>query len=433
MLTGRVPFEGESPVTIALKQVNEAPVPPSHYNAAVPAALEDAVLRALAKEPSERFGDADAFIAALEEARAQIAAGTAAPASPPTTAFTAVAPAPVVAEQEVVVEREAEPEPERSRAGWLWALLVGLLVAGAVVAGLLLLGEDQVSVPQVVGIEGDAAKIKLEERGLQIDIDLQPNDAPEGVVFSQRPVAGTKVDEGSVVSVLVSSGPGDAQIPNVEGLGRRDATKALTKAGFEVEVKTEPDSEVEKGFAIRTLPTAGSELEIGSVVDLYVSEGPPDVEVPNVVGDPLDDARSALRDAGFEVEVTEQENPDEEPNTVIAQDPAAGGDAPEGSTVTLTVAVEPSQVEVPDVEGEQQSDAFRILQDAGFRVQPEEQDTEVLEEDGVVLAQDPEGKTKAEPGDTITIVVGRFNPDLNPDGAGTETTPEASPPVEGAR
>ncbi|MEJ7784419.1 MAG: protein kinase, partial [Solirubrobacteraceae bacterium] len=93
MLTGRIPFDGESAVTIALKQVQEAPVPPSHYNAAVPALLEDAVLRALAKDPDERFADADAFILTLEEARAEIEAGHAAPAQT-TAPFTAVAPSP---------------------------------------------------------------------------------------------------------------------------------------------------------------------------------------------------------------------------------------------------------------------------------------------------------------------------------------------------
>ncbi len=110
MLTGQIPFDGESAVTIALKQVNEAPVPPSHYNAAVPAPLEDAILRALAKDPSERFGDADAFIVALEEARAQIEAGHALPVQH-TAPFTALAPPPVAAAAPAVVEEYVEPLP----------------------------------------------------------------------------------------------------------------------------------------------------------------------------------------------------------------------------------------------------------------------------------------------------------------------------------
>src|SRR4051794_20575725 len=145
MLTGQVPFTGESAVTIALKQVNEAPIPPSHYNAAVPAPLEDAVLRALAKNPEERFADADAFIAALEDAKAQIEAGSAPPAQP-TASFTAVAPPPrpstalAVGPPLVGEEVVHEAPPDDPRPGWGWALLIATLVVGAIVAALFLTG-----------------------------------------------------------------------------------------------------------------------------------------------------------------------------------------------------------------------------------------------------------------------------------------------------
>src|SRR3954462_1230895 len=149
MLAGHVPFTGESAVTIALKQVQEAPVPPSHFNTAVPAPLEDAVLRALAKDPGERFPDADAFIAALEDARAQILAGQAPPAQPP-AAFAAAIPPPVPAdptafalEPPPVVEHEvayaAPVDPEHEDRRWPWVLLITLLGAAAIVGLVLLL------------------------------------------------------------------------------------------------------------------------------------------------------------------------------------------------------------------------------------------------------------------------------------------------------
>jgi len=428
MLTGRIPFDGESAVTIALKQINEAPVPPSHYNAAVPALLEDAVLRALAKDPEERFGDADAFIVTLEEARAEIEAGHAAPAQS-TAPFAAVAPsptdptalAPLGAAIPLVVEEEIYTEPappERDGVAWPWALLIAALVVAAVLAALFLtgtIGADKVRVPNVIGISDAAAKVKLNRAGLEIDIEQVVSDKPKGIVISQNPTFGTRVTKETVVSVSVSSGPGDRQIPNVEGLTRREARRVLDKAGFKIEERKEETSEVDKGVVIRSQPGAGTRLEIGSVVEITISDGPPNVDVPDVTGRPLDEARGTLRDAGFEVTTTDQETSDVEPGTVLAQTPS-GGKAPEGSEVSLTVAREPSEVAIPDVIGETQSDALRILQDAGFRVSPEEQPVQDLNQDEVVLDQAPAGGKSAEPGATVTITVGDFQPeDLDPD------------------
>jgi beta-lactam-binding protein with PASTA domain/predicted Ser/Thr protein kinase len=443
MLTGRIPFDGESAVTIALKQVNEAPVPPSHYNAGVPAPLEDAVLRALAKDPAERFSDADAFIHALEEARAQIEAGNAPPAQH-TAPFTAIAAeptaptafAPVGATAPVVEEVYTEPAPRRERdgIGWGWALLIAALIVAAILAALFLtgtIGAKKVTVPNVIGISDAAAKVKLNRAGLEIDIAQVVSDKPKGIVISQNPTFGTKVKDGTIVSVSVSAGPGDRQVPSVEGLTRREARRVLDKAGFEIKERTEESSEVEKGVVIRTEPGAGTQLEIGSVVQIIVSDGPPDVEVPDVTGRSLEEARAALEDAGFKVATIEQETADKDPGTVLAQTPAGGGVAPEGSEVRLTVAKAPTKVEIPDVVGETDSDALQILQDAGFRVAQEPVDVDTLEDDGIVQDQDPPGGREGKPGDTITILVGRFNPPLDPEG--TQTTPDGQTTLEGRR
>jgi len=428
MLTGRVPFDGESAVTIALKQVNEAPVPPSHHNAAVPAVLEDAVLRALAKDPAERFADAEAFIAQLEEARALILAGEAPPAQP-TAAFTALAAAPAGAVAPLVVEEEVRVEersPERGRLAWPWVLLVSLLVVGAILAFLFLQGETS-RVPSVVGLDGAAAKVKLERAGLAIDIDQQPNDAPRGTVFNQNPSAGQEVDRGSTVTVLVSSGPGEAQVPDVEGLSRRDARRALDELGFRIREEREPSTAIARGQATRTQPGAGTALQIGLVVTLFISDGPPQRPVPDVVGRPLAEARAALEAAGFAVTTSEQESADTDPGTVLAQSPGGGQEVAEGSSVALTVAAAPADAPVPDVLGETDSDALRILQEAGFDVATRRREVQTPDEDGVVLDQTPAGGRRAAPGETVTIVVGRFNPALDPDPAPT-TTPQ-EPPV----
>jgi eukaryotic-like serine/threonine-protein kinase len=174
---------------------------------------------------------------------------------------------------------------------------------------------------------------------------------------------------------------------------------------------------------IDTQPPAGTPLDRGSTVTLLVSTGPEQVDVPNEVGKTLDDARTDLDNAGFKVSVKRQESTTQDPDTVLSQDPA-GGQHDKGSTVTLTVATEPSSATVPDETGKQDTDAVSALQDAGFKVSITRQDTQNLDEDGIVLTQDPANGT-AKKGSTVKIVVGRFNPNLQGDG-GT-TTPSTTP------
>jgi serine/threonine-protein kinase len=440
MLTGRVPFEGDSAVTIALKQVNEAPVPPSHFNRTIPAPLEDAVLRALAKDPAERFVDADAFIAALEEARTRIMAGQA-PLAERTTAFAAVGagapPVPEVApptalaapyvEHEVVYEAPPpEPPPERR---WPWALLLAVLAAGAIVAAVLLLaGGKKVEVPSVVKLDDSAAVAVLHRAGLKVGEDQVVSAAPRGTVISQDPAAGSRVKEGTTVAISVSQGPGAAQVPVVDGEGRRAARKLLTERGFEVREVEEPSETVPHDHVIRTNPAGGLQLDIGSQVTLVVSTGPPQVTVPDVVGDQVADARSTLRDAGFKVSVTERADDTHDPGTVLTETPAGGGMAPKGSSVALVVAKQSDQVKVPDVTGEQDTDAVRILSGRGFEVNTRSQDVPTQDGDGVVLSQKPSGGKKAKRGSQVTITVGRYvapsttttpSPPAGPPGAGT--------------
>jgi serine/threonine-protein kinase len=332
---------------------------------------------------------------------------------------------------------ESPPPREDERLRWPWVLLISLLVVAAIIGALLAtgtIGGKKVVVPKVVGINQAAAATVLHRAGLEVSFDAVQSDKPKGFVISQDVNPGTRVKEGTTIHASVSAGPGDTQIPPVDGLTRTAARKALDEAGFNIRERHENDSEVKENHVIRTQPEAGTTLEIGSEVVMVVSDGPPDVDVPGVIGKQLDEARAALEEAGFEIATVDKETLDEEPGTVLAQDPA-DGQAPEGSTVTLTIAREPETIQVPDVVDETDSDAIRILQDAGFKVAPERQDVEDLEQDGIVLEQDPEGDSDAKPGDTVTIVVGRFNPDLNPEGTDTTaTTPEVVPPAdEGAR
>jgi serine/threonine-protein kinase len=432
MITGRIPFDGESAVTIALKHVNEAPVPPSHFNPAVPAPLEDAVLRALAKDPSERFGDADAFIAALQDARAQIEAGLAPPAQA-TTAFAAVLEAEPLAVPAFAVADEAVLADPGAR--WPWILLVSILLVGAVVVALLVtgvIGAKKVVVPDVVRTDQATAAALLHRQGLEVHFDPVVNDKPAGIVIGQDPSPGTKVKKGTTVNVSVSQGPGDRQVPVVDGLDRRAARKKLTAAHFHVSEQTKSDPSVPKDHVIDTAPGGGTSSPAGSTVTMYVSLGPAQVTVPDVTGQQLSDARATLQGAKFTVQAVDQPTADREPGTVVAQDPAGNGMAAEGSTVTLTVARAPATVPVPDVTGKLAAHAETDLTAAHLTFNEHEVPVTDKSQDGRVQSQDPASGSKVKPGSAVTLTVGRF--DSTQTTPTTPTTPTTTPTTpSGAR
>ena len=422
MLTGRVPFDGESAVTIALKQVNEPPVPPSHFNPAVSPALEAVVLRALEKHPALRYQDADEFIAALEDARG---AATTAQLAPPARLL---APPPTAVEPPVSEAYPYPPEPlppreERDRGRWWWWVLALLLVAGAIVAGVLLLGGGkQVTVPTVVGADQANAEARLRQDGFTTDTTPKTSQRPAGEVIGQDPSGGSKADKGSTVELTVSSGPAQVAVPQVTGLTVKSAQGRLTKAGLKSSVREENSDSVDKGRVISASPPEGQKVDKGSSVALVVSSGPGEADVPDETGKSFDEASSDLQAAGFKVTRKDQETTDEDPGTVLSQSPKGGTQAAKGSVVTLTVAKAPTEADVPDVTGEDQGTAIARLSGAGFEIQRKEKDVDSPEGDGVVIEQAP-ANGKAKKGSTVTIVVGKFNPNLNPEGTPTTTTP----------
>ena len=459
LLTGKVPFEADSAVTIALKQVSEAPVPPSHINPHVTPELESVVLRALAKEPEDRFADADEFIAALDAAASripsarQIAAAEAAAAALPAAAAGAAAGGGVMAPPPptprpppppsaagpptdvrpaaAVYEQRREPvavlpvPPSRERKRWPWFVLGGLLLLGLIVLLVSTLTPKKVAVPNVVGASISVAQQRLTSEGFEVETVRDTSDKPRNTVFGQEPGGGTTVEEGATITIRVSEGPAIENVPDVVGDGRLQARKTLTDAGFEIEETRSFSDSVPLNRVISQSPDGGSLSESGKSVKIEVSSGPERLPVPGVVGKTQDEARSALED--FKVTVTPKEDDEAEPGTVLAQEPAPNSRAPRGSTVRLTVAVEPKQIEVPDVVGRTQNTATKTLSGAGFEVSSEVEDVETLGEDGKVITQSPTPDGgKVDRGSTVTITVGRFDPELNPE-PGTPTTTTTTP------
>ncbi len=425
LLTGRLPFEGESAVTIALKQVNEVPVPPSQLNPAVSPQLEAVVMRALEKDPARRFPDADEMISALGGA----VDGTGVdlpplpPPPPPSEATHVLAPLPplppaTAEEVAYVPPAPLGPPPEDEGSRWWVALLAGLVVAAVVLALLLLSGGDRVQVPEVVGAPQSDAEIALKRKGFDTDVTLRESEKAKGIVIGQDPSPGTRLEKGETVQLTVSAGPGTARIPDLRTRGRIEARRTLTELGFDIEEERVFDDEVGENRVVDTRPPPGSELEKGETVTLVVSRGRERMVVPDVRNASEDDARRTLEEAGFEVSVREEES-DKEPGTVLSQDPGPNARAPEGSTVRLTVAMEAEEADVPDVVGKEEGEAIDDLQEAGFDVRIRETPVATPDEDGIVQSQSPSGG-RLRKGARVTLVVGSFDPTLAPQ---TETTP----------
>jgi eukaryotic-like serine/threonine-protein kinase len=391
-----VPFDAESPVTVALKQVSEAPIPPREIDPELPPALEGVVLRALEKDPAQRFANADEFIEALHRAR--------------------IAPDEVVVTAPAPMEEILEDEERSSRRWWLWLLI--LLAIAAIAFGLYqLLTPEQVKVPQVVGTQAATASQILQDDGFEVQQNnIESDDTPRGEVAGQNPRAGTLADEGSTVTINVSAGPGQVSVPTVAGQSREEAEAALREAGLDVTVEEVFSDTVDSGQVVDTSPAAGTLVERGTAVTLRVSKGAERVEVPDVTGESEDDARSAIQGASLRVGKVTEEESDEEPGTVLEQSPAAGKRVAKNSAVDITVA---KGVEIPDVVDETEEDATQALEDAGFEVRVRQRTVTTDDDVGIVLEQRPEAGEERAQGSRVTIIVGEL--------ATATPTPTATP------
>lgn len=415
-LTGRVPFEAESPVTVALKQVSERPRPPSELNPAVSRALDAVVLKALAKDPANRFASAEEFLAALDAAETDPSGA----ALGDTAAHEAVAVAagtPPAAPSEAPPERRGFFTPARLIAMTLLLLLLGGVIAYA------LTRPDRVLVPTVYGKDQTQAETILRDAGFEVLVRPDTNDAPEGTVLEQDPTAGSEVDEGSTVTITVSTGLGTVLVPPVAGLAEKRARERLKDAGFRVRVDQTPSNRVRAGLAIGTEPLAGEESERGSRVTLLISSGTKLVQVPSVVGLQQDLAESTLRDAAL-IPNIEQRDSDEPEGQVIDQDPAGGDTVRTRTTVTVVVSTGAGSAFVPNVVGQSEDDARADLKDAGLSVRVVRRTTSDPDEDGQVIEQSPAAGTRLRRGEFVTVFVGKFS---EPPTTTTPTTPAPSP------
>ena len=216
------------------------------------------------------------------------------------------------------------------------SFLLILFALGAIAAAWYFTRADENPVPDVVGLQVDAAVARLQEDGFKSDISREPDSTqPVDVVVSQSPLAGTELEEDATVAIVASSGPGLVAVPNAVGLPEAEARDRLAAGGFRVTV-VEVFSDKPSGTIVAQNPAAGEELEPDSAVRLNVSKGAGSIPVPTTVGQQAVDAQQLLTNAGFKVNIVDV--PSIEPaGTVVAQNPS-DGEAPSGSSVRLNVS-----------------------------------------------------------------------------------------------
>jgi beta-lactam-binding protein with PASTA domain/tRNA A-37 threonylcarbamoyl transferase component Bud32 len=377
LLTGRVPFSGDSAVSVALQHVRATPEPPRRLVPTVSKAAETVALRLLEKDPDRRYQSADDVRVDLERARRgepplPLKPPSRAPAVPaatvridgddPTVIVDAVTDDPVVRAggQSTIVDTGRtvvrSPKERRARiAGYL--ALAGVLIAVVLGARAILTADPatapEVTVPDVVGLTFEAAVIRLEQAELRVGrvSEVETEASAPGIVLTQRPDPGTGLPSGAAVDLTIAKSPPLTTVPNVSGISEAEALQRLRDAGLVPGARVRaPSDTLPAGTVITTQPGPGTRVAIDSVVEVTVSSGPARASVRSVTNRPLAEAVNRLRDQGFEVEIYEEASPAVAAGLIIRQVPSAGQEAVLGSTVMLWVSTGPDgTAPVPDV------------------------------------------------------------------------------------
>lgn len=346
LLTGRQPFRGESPVAVAYQHVSETPVPPTEVNEDAPGALDPIVMRALAKDPYQRYPDAAHFRAALDAA----VTGSA-PTRKELGALTSelYGPSPRQAQETARSLRQLSSDTTMTRTqsgppvAWIWAgvALLAVLLASVLfwVVTISMRPPEVPStsriIPNLVNVSSERAQDDLAKLDLTSKIVIESSsEITEGNVIRTDPEAGVSVEEGSTVTVHVSSGVETVVVPKIEGMALADATRALEAAGLELgTVIQRNDKGLAAGTVISASQTAETEVAPGTVVNLVVASGK--VTLTDLVGWTVEAATTNLTDLGLTpVPVEEADCAPTEPPTVHSMS-VAPGDVPIGSPVEL--------------------------------------------------------------------------------------------------
>jgi serine/threonine-protein kinase len=447
LLTGTVPFTGDTPVEIAMKHLSALPEPPSARRSQIPRDLDLIVLRALAKDPEDRYQsteemdlDLERFLRGsavspvTEEAATQILrvpGGADQPYS--ATAATMIAPPSSGSRRNVPPSPPPVyydlDEPIHRRPVWPWIAALIFVVIAAVGGYLLytqishkLASNAPVAVNDYRSVPEQLARTKIKADGFAPVVDHHSSrTVQQGLVFRQSPLPGQRIAKGSSVHIWVSTGLPRVEVPPLVGKNENDVIAQLARLGLKVHTREVPSAKA-AGTITAQDPAAGTKLQVHSVVTINVAKGPVPVAVPSVVSQPIDQASSQLQALGFKVATTFVDS-DQPANTVIDQAPPAGQSAGRGSVISLTVSKGPKTSTVPDVTSTDVGSAVSTIEASGFKAKIVHQPVTDPNLDGSVLSQGPEGGSQAKPGATVTLNVGQLGQSPSTTTTDTTTTP----------
>ncbi|MBA4862883.1 Stk1 family PASTA domain-containing Ser/Thr kinase [Streptomyces sp. PSKA54] len=427
LLTVRPPFVGDSPVAVAYQHVREEAQPPSVFDPEITPEMDAIVLRALVKDPDYRYQSADEMRADIEACldgqpvAATAALGAVGYGGHPDDQQTAMLRPQHGAGQTSMMppvnpddgygydERPDRRRQKKSNTSTILLVVAGLLVlVGAILIGKWAFsssdaGNEPFKAPNFVSETLPDARKMATNVDLKLDITQEEcEDQPKGNVCSQDPKAGTQVNKGDTVSLVVSKGAPKVAVPDVQGLTFVKAEAQLEKKGFEVEKKTE-ESDREPGIVIDQNPAGDTEVEQGSTITLTVAEKKEQVTVPDVTGKTCDEAKQQMEDNDLTGNCTEVDSTTVEAGKVIQTIPAKGEQVDPGSAVTIQIAKAPSQevVAVPTVTQMSLKDAKKALADVGL--QPGSISGS-QDDNAIVLAQDPQPGSQVAKGTPVNLV-----------------------------
>ncbi|MFR3731907.1 MAG: Stk1 family PASTA domain-containing Ser/Thr kinase [Enterococcus sp.] len=431
ILTGKVPFDGESAVTIALKHFQDEIPSIRIYDKNVPQSLENVVLKATAKEPADRYKTADEMRADLDtvlsperlneprwephalmdETRVLTPVEAAQVETPPVEE-------PVAETAADQAEEAAQPKKKKRKR---WLLLPIIMVIALLGIGSYFLfggGRGDVAIPEVSGQTEAAARAELEAAGLKVADEveeIEDDEVEEGNVVKTDPPEGNEVKKNSVVTLYISSGTKKITLDDYEGRSFDDVKKELIDLGFDedrIKEELESSDDVDEGDIISQSPAAGREVSPAEdEITFKVSSGPDSFAMDNYYGMTEADARAALTSRGVDrsqIEVNYQSS-SQPSGTIIAQAPATGEKVVTSqTTITLTVSSGQEMVNVPRIVGKSQADAEADLNEAGL-------DSTFEEEDGYndsvpaghVVRVSPGAGTSVEVGSTVTVTISK--------------------------
>lgn len=347
MVTGKVPFDADTPVSVALKHMQEEPVPPIEMNPHLPEAVNKIILKALKKDPMYRYQTATEL---LEDLRMAL--------KNPSGDFVEDEDYDPTAKTQKISTQDVEKMKKRNNkkenklvtfiknhkvlSSFIGLILLFCIAFGGTMLVLNLTNPKEVEMPNIVGLTKDEAQQRIEGAKLKFEVASEEynKDVEENHVISQDPtyVEGyNKVKEGSTVKVVLSKGTEKTKVPKVVGMSQEDAVTAIEDAKLKAEIVEETSKKVQEGYVISQETDANTEVDAGETVKIHVSTGVEKATVPGVVGKSQDEAKKALQDLGFVVTVTTAEDSSKDNGVVLKQSLDEGKSVEKGSAITITV------------------------------------------------------------------------------------------------